>query len=303
MITSFDEMLSEVKGKPKKNIAVAMAEEEDVLMAISAAHAQGIANAVLVGHKGKIVEIAAKHRIDIKPFDIVNAEEEKQSVAISIQLVREKLADTLMKGKCSTATLLRGVLDREQGLRSGKLLSHLAAFQVPHYPKIIMATDAAMNIAPDFSAKVCIIENAVQAAKMLGITRPKVAVIAAVEKVNYDSMPCTLDAALLSQMAARGQIKDAIIDGPLALDNAISAHACEVKGIETLVKGDADILMMPDIEAGNVFYKTMTYLANSKTAGIIVGAQVPIILTSRSDSDENKFFSIAFGLITSMRNF
>jgi phosphate butyryltransferase len=303
MITSFADLLSEVKGKPKKNIAVAMAEEEDVLMAISAAHTQGIANAVLVGHREKIVEIAEKHQIDIKPFDIVNAEEERQAVAISIQLVRERLADTLMKGKCSSATLLKGVLDKEQGLRSGKLLSHLAAFEVPYYPKLIMVTDAAMNIAPDLSAKVSIIENAVQAAKLLGIAKPKVAVIAAVEKVNYDSMPCTVDAALLSQMAARGQIKDAIVDGPLALDNAVSVHACEVKGIQSPVNGEADILMMPDIEAGNVFYKTMTYLAGSKVAGIIVGAQVPIILTSRSDSDENKFLSIAFGLITSVRNF
>ncbi len=296
MIRSFNELLQQIKGKPKKNIAVAMAEEDDALKAIYEAHRQGIANAVLVGDKEKIIECSQKHHIDISAFDIVHAADEKQSVVRAIQLVRERLADGLMKGKCNTATLLKGVLDKESGLRGGKLLSHLAAFEVPAYHKLLLMSDAALNIAPDLQAKIAITENAIQAAHALGIAKPKVAVIAAVEKVNYEAMPCTIDAAILSQMAARGQIQNAIIDGPMAVDNAVSKKACEVKGIVSEVGGDADILILPDIEAANCFYKALTYLGSSKTAGIIVGAKVPIILSSRADSDEVKFLSIAFAM-------
>ncbi len=302
MITSFAGLLKEVKDKPKKTIAVAMAEEEDVLQAVVMAHQQGIADALLIGNKNKIIEVARKQDIDISDFDIIHAENEWHSVSRAIQLIRECMADTLMKGKCATATLLKGVLDKEGGLRSGKLLSHFAVFEVPAYHKLIMVSDAAMNIAPDLQAKIAIVENAVQYARMLGIEKPKVAVIAAIEKVNPDGMPCTLDAAMLAQMAARGQIKNAIIDGPMAVDNAVSRKSCLVKGIESEVGGDADILLMPDIEAANVFYKTLTYLGNSKTAGIIIGASVPIILTSRADSEEAKYLSIALGTLTSARN-
>ena len=302
MITSFAGLLKEVKDKPKKTIAVAMAEEEDVLQAVVMAHQQGIADALLIGNKNKIIEVARKQDIDISDFDIIHAENEWHSVSRAIQLIRECMADTLMKGKCATATLLKGVLDKEGGLRSGKLLSHFAVFEVPAYHKLIMVSDAAMNIAPDLQAKIAIVENAVQYARMLGIEKPKVAVIAAIEKVNPDGMPCTLDAAMLAQMAARGQIKNAIIDGPMAVDNAVSRKSCLVKGIESEVGGDADILLMPDIEAANVFYKTLTYLGNSKTAGIIIGASVPIILTSRADSEEAKYLSIALGTLTSARH-
>jgi phosphate butyryltransferase len=301
MIASFEDLLKQVTGKPKKTLAVAMAEEEDVLEALCLANQRGLADAVLVGSKPAILALAKKHQFDISAFDIINAEGERQSVSIAIQLIREQMADALMKGKCSTATLLKGVLDKEAGLRSGKVLSHLAVFSVPTYHKLILMSDAAMNIAPDLQSKIAITENAIQAAHQLGIKMPKVAVIAAVEKVNFESMPCTIDAAALAQMAERGQIKAAIIDGPLALDNAVSGKACEVKGIVSKVGGDADILIMPDIEAANVFYKTLTYLGGSKTAGIIIGAQVPIILTSRADSEETKFLSIALAMVTSLR--
>jgi phosphate butyryltransferase len=302
MIRSFDVLIDAVKGRPKKTIAVAMAEEEDVLLAISHAHTEGIADGVLVGNKEQIIECGKKHHVNISHFDIVHAEDEFESVVRAIQLVRGHLADTLMKGKCSTATLLKGVLDKEQGLRSGKLLSHFAAFEVTTYPKLLFLSDAALNIMPDLQAKIAITENAVAAAQRLGIAKPKIALIAAVEKVNHDSMPYTADAAIISMMASRGQIKDAIIDGPLALDNAVSMKSCEIKGIDSPVGGDADILIMPDIVSANVFYKALTYLGQSKTAGIIIGAKVPIILTSRADSEEAKFLSIALGLITSERD-
>ncbi len=295
MITTFDELLIEVKKKPKKTIAVAMADEHEVLAAISHAHNEGIVDAVLVGDKESIIRTGKEINVDATQFDIVQADNENQSVVRAIQLVRERLADTLMKGRCSSATLLKGVLDKQHDVRTGKLLSHCAVLQIPKYHKLIFMSDGGMNIYPDLDAKVGIIDNSVACAQMLGIETPKVALIAAIEKVNYKSMPCTIDAAVLTKMNHRGQIKNCIIDGPMALDNAISKSACETKGIDSPVGGDADVLIMPNIESGNVFYKALSYFADTKTAGIVLGAKVPIIMTSRADSELTKFYSIAIG--------
>lgn len=302
MITSFDELLKIVKTRPKKTIAVAMADEHEVLSAISQANKEGIADAVLVGDKKSIIQCAKEKNIDISKFDIVQADNENQSVVRAIQLVHEHLADTLMKGRCSSATLLKGILDKQHDVRTGKLLSHCAILEVPTYHKLIFMTDGGMNIAPDLDAKIGIIDNAVACARLLGIDPPKVALISALEKVNYKAMPCTIDAAVLSKMNQRGQIQNAIVDGPLALDNAISKKACEIKGIESPVGGDADILIMPAIEAGNVFYKALSILAHAKTAGVVLGAKVPIILSSRADSEETKYLSIAVGLSISVKS-
>jgi phosphate butyryltransferase len=298
---SFDQVLKRVKGELNKTIAVAMAEEEEVLAAVSMAYREGLADAVLVGDEKTIRNISAEHDIDISAFDIVQADSEQQAVVRAVQLVRGHLADVLMKGKCSTATLLKAVLDKEHGLRSGKLLCHLAAFQVDAYHKLLFMSDAAMNIRPDLLTKVSIVENTIHATQALGIEKPKIALLAAIEKVNPGAMVCTEDAAVICKMQERGQIKGAIIDGPLAMDNAISRKSCEIKGITTTVGGDADILIMPDIVSANIFYKTMAYLGCAKTAGIIIGAKVPIILTSRADSDETKFYSLALGMATSQR--
>lgn len=296
MISTFQELVDSVKSRPKKTIAVAMAEGEDVLKGIAQAHNEGLADAVLIGRRKKIVEIAQKNDIDLSAFDIINTNSEVQAVVRSIQMVREHFADTVMKGVCQTATLLKGVLDREHGIRSGKLLSHVAVFELPKYHKLLLMTDGGMNIAPDTEAKISIIENAVAVARSLGIRKPKVALIAAIEKVNYHAMPCTVDAAVLTKMAERGQIKNCIIDGPLALDNAINHEACEIKGIKSAVGGDADIIVMPNIESGNVFYKALTMLGECRTAGIVVGATAPIVVTSRADDEENKFYSVAFAM-------
>lgn len=296
---SFGQVLKTIRGEPKKTIAVAMAEEEDVLAAVSRASQQGLADAVLVGDEERIRNTCKEHRIDISAFDIVQADTEQQAVVRAVQLIRGHLADVLMKGKCSTATLLKAVLDKEHGLRSGKLLCHLAAFEIESYHKLLFMSDAAMNIRPDLQTKISIIENTINACRAMQIAKPKVAILAAIEKVNPGAMSCTADAAILTKMQQRGQIKGAELDGPLAMDNAISRKSCEVKGIDTSVGGDADILIMPDIEAANIFYKTMAYLGCAKTAGILIGARVPIILTSRADSDETKFYSIALGMATS----
>lgn len=301
-ITSFDELVKVVQGQPKKTIALAVAEDKDALIALNDAHEKGIADGVLVGDRKKIREICKENEINVDNFDIIHSRTEQSAVVRAVQLVRERLADTLMKGKCSTATLLRVVLDKKHGIRSGKLLSHVAFFDIKNYPKLLLMTDGGMNIAPDIDAKIGIIENAVFAANKLGIVNPKVALIAAIEKVNHQAMQCTADAAVISKMYERGQLKGAIVDGPLALDNAVDKRACEIKGIKSPVAGEADIVIMPSIEAGNVFYKALTSLSDdTRGAGVVFGAKAPIVLTSRSDTKENKFMSIAAGIITSAR--
>lgn len=302
MLESFETILDKLRNKPKKTIAVAMAEEDDVLQAVDRAYDAGIADAVLVGDRKKIHHRCEKIGIDLTRYDVVHAKTEQQSVVFAIQLVHEHLADALMKGKCGTATLLRGVLNKEHGLRGEhNTLCHLSAFESPFYHKLVFMSDAALNISPDVTTKAAILQNVIQSIHKLGLRKPRVAVIAAVEKVNFGAMPCTRDAAILSQMGERGQIPGAIIDGPLALDNAVSKNSCKVKNIKSRVAGNADILLMPDIESANVFYKAMSTLGQARTAGIIIGAKVPIILTSRADSDEAKFLSIALGIGTSQR--
>lgn len=274
-------------------ISVAAAQDPDVLEALQRARQEGIANAILVGSQEKIEKIAAENNLNLKKSEIINEQDDAAAVRTAIQLIRKGEANVLMKGLCSTATLMKAVLDRENGLREKKLLSHFALFEVSAYPKLIMMSDAALNIAPTLQEKISITENAIFAAHQLGVEQPKVAMITAVEKVNPEKMPATTDAAIIAKMGERGQISGALIDGPLAVDNAFSQESCRIKGIRSVVGGDADIAIVPDIESGNIFYKVLTYLAKSKTAGIVIGARVPIVLTSRADSDESKFLSIA----------
>jgi phosphate butyryltransferase len=206
-----------------------------------------------------------------------------------------------MKGNVPTAVLLKAVLNKEFGLRTGHVLSHVAAFEIPDYNRLIFVTDAAMNIAPDLNQKVQIVKNAVNVARSLGIECPKVAPLAAVEVVNPD-MQATLDAAVLTQMNARGQIQNCQIDGPLALDNAVSAFAAEHKGIVSEVAGQADILLVPTIEVGNVLYKSLIYFAKAKVGAVIAGAKAPIVLTSRADSAESKLYSLAVAVCSANHN-
>ncbi len=299
MIRRFDQLVEEVQKGKGKRIAVAMAEEEDALRAVGYARAQGLAEPVLVGDREAIWRTAAAAGIDVEGVAIEHAAGEEPAVAKAVAIVREGGAEVLMKGKCSTAAFLKGILDRNSGLRGAGILSHLAVFEVATYPKLILMSDAAMNIAPDLQTKVAIVENAIAAAHKLGISAPKVALIAAVEKVNHEGMPCTVDAAVIAKMAQRGQIKGAVVDGPLAVDNALSSRSCEVKGISSPVGGDADILIMPTIEVGNCFYKALTVLAGARCAGIVVGARAPVVLSSRADSDDTKFLSIATALMVS----
>lgn len=292
MIKSFNEILDRVKSNGIRKVSVAVAQDEPVLEAIRDAKNAGIVEAVLVGDKEKIEEVAKVVGLDLNGVEIIHEPNNALAARKAVELVSSGQADMVMKGLVDTATILKAVLDKEKGLRTGKVLSHVAVFDVPALQRILIVTDAAMNIAPDLMAKKQIIENAVQVAKAIGIETPKVAPVAAVEVVNPDMQP-TLDAAALTLMNKRGQIKGCIIDGPLAIDNALSEEAAKHKGIESPVAGKADIILVPNIESGNVMYKTLTYTSNSKNGGIIAGAAAPVILTSRADSPESKLFSIA----------
>lgn len=295
-IIKYAQEYAEVSG-PKK-IAVAFAQNEDVLKALKAAVNEKICQPVLIGDREKIADISKEIDFDLSNIEIIDEKDGAEACKKAAALVSGGKADILMKGLIDTAIILKAVLNKEIGLRTGNVLSHAAVFSVDTYHKIFIVTDAAMNIAPNAGEKMQIIENAVRLSRALGTEVPKVAVICAKEKVN-PKMQATLDAQELVQMQAEGRIPACIVEGPYALDNAISKEAAELKGVKGEVAGDADILLMPNIEAGNVFYKALTYLANADNAGIILGAKAPIVLTSRADSDKAKLNSIALAVLVS----
>lgn len=298
MSKNFDDLLSKLKVGKRKKLSVAVAQDEPVLEAVKAAKERGIADAILVGNKEEIEKIATKIDMDLSDFEIIHEEDIKKAALKAIELVSSGVADMVMKGLVDTATFLRSVLNKEVGLRTGNLMSHVAVFEIEGIDRLILLTDAAFNTYPDLKQKVQIINNSVMVAKSCGIENIKVAPICAVEVVNPD-MPATVDAALLSKMSDRGQIKGCIVDGPLALDNALSEEAAHHKGITGSVAGRADILLLPNIDVANVMYKTLTYTSNTQNGGILVGASAPVILTSRTDSFETKVNSIALAALVS----
>jgi len=296
-IKSLADLLRVARAAKPQKIAVAAAQDAEVLKAVTHAKSEGIADAILVGDETKISGIANEIGIDLSQFEIIHEPQTQKAASRAVEMVRNGEAGVLMKGLIGTSDILRAVLDKEKGLRTGRLLSHVTVINGPvGQERVVLVTDVAMNIQPDLIQKKGLIENAAQVARVLGIAEPKVAIIAAVENVNPD-MQATIDAALLAKMGDRKQIKGVKIDGPLALDNAVSLEAATHKGIQSEVAGQADILVMPDIEAGNVFYKSIVYFAGGAVAGMIVGAAAPVILTSRADSPQSKLYSIALGVI------
>jgi len=247
---------------------------------------------ILVGPAAKIADIAKSAGVSLSGIEIVDVPEAHAAAEKAVALVREGRAEVLMKGSLHTDELLSAVVSREKGLRSGRRISHVFLMDVPTYHKVLVVTDAAINIAPVLEDKVDICQNAIDLAISLGVKTPKVAVLAAVETVN-SKMPATLDAAALCKMADRGQIKGGLVDGPLAFDNAISKDAAKTKGIDSDVAGDPDILLAPDLEAANILAKQLSFLANADSAGLVLGARVPIILTSRADSVRSRIASCA----------
>jgi phosphate acetyltransferase len=251
---------------------------------------------ILVGPAAKIAAVAAAAKLDLKPYEIVDAPHSHESAAKAVTLVREGKAELLMKGSLHTDELMGAVVSREGGLRTARRISHVFVMDVPTYHKVLVVTDGAINIAPTLEDKADILRNAIDLVVSLGREKPKVAILAAVETVT-SKMPATIDAAALCKMADRGQINGAILDGPLAFDNAISAEAAKIKGIRSEVAGDPDILLAPDLEAGNILAKQLTFLANADSAGLVLGAKVPIILTSRADSVRARIASCAVAML------
>jgi phosphate butyryltransferase len=291
MFSNLNELFNKDKQTKKKKLALAVAQDEHALQAVQAAYLEDIVEPVLVGDNQDITRIANKIDFDISQIKIIDEKDKTKAVEAAVKLVRSGNAQILMKGNVATAVLLKGVLNKEWGLRSGKILSHFALFEIDGYHKLLGITDVAMNITPDLETKAGILDNAVRYMNKIGINRPKVAVISAAETVN-SGMISSVDAAIIAKMSDRKQAGNCIVDGPLALDNAISKESAEHKGIESEVAGDADLLLMPNIEAGNVLYKSLSFFADVKIAAVILGAKAPVVLTSRSDSHEAKQNSI-----------
>jgi phosphotransacetylase len=292
----YERLLAAAKGKSPVRMVVVHPCSAEALEAVVEAREQGLIDPLLVGPRARIEAIAKSCGADIGNVDIVSTEHSHDSAATAVKMIRTGQASALMKGSLHTDELLHAVLDKEAGLRTERRLSHVFVLDVPNYPKPLLITDAVVNVSPTLLDKRDIVQNAIGLAHAIGIARPLVAIVTAVETVNPE-IPSTVDAAALCKMAERGQIVGGVLDGPLAFDNAISAEAARIKNIVSPVAGHADILVVPDLEAGNMLVKQLTFLAGADSAGIVIGARVPIVLTSRADNVRNRIASVALGVL------
>lgn len=297
---NIDDIIKFAKERGPKTISVACCQDEEVLIAVENGRKEHIVNAILIGDIDKTKKIAKNLNINLDNYELIDIKDMSEACLKAVELVSSGKADMVMKGLVDTSIILKAVLNKEVGLRTGNILSHVAVFDIEGYDRLFFITDAAMNLAPDVNGKKQIIENACSVARALDIEEPKVALICAKEKVN-PKMKDTVEAKELEDMYLRGEIKNCIVGGPFALDNAINEEVAKHKGMNHPVAGKADILVVPDIEAGNVLYKSITYFSKCENAGLIVGAKAPIILTSRADSDKTKLNSIALGVLASTK--
>ncbi len=291
-------LVAQVKG-PKK-VAVAAATEAHVIEAVNEARIEGLVEPILFGNPERMRKIAQELGISVENLDLRPARDPEEAAELATKAVSSGEADILMKGLVHSSEFLRAALNREWGLRTGRLLSHVLVFEAQGYDRLFFMSDGAMNINPGLKEKIQIVENAVTLAHALGINPPRVALLAAVEVVNPE-METAVEDAIIAKMADRGQIKGAIVDGPLALDNAVSEEAARIKGIKSPVAGRADVLIVDNIDVGNVFYKSLIYFARVRGAGIIMGARAPLVLTSRADPEEVKFLSLALAVVLAER--
>ncbi|HYE83697.1 MAG TPA: bifunctional enoyl-CoA hydratase/phosphate acetyltransferase [Clostridia bacterium] len=296
MIQNFKELLEAAKSQKKMKIVVAAAQDEDVIKAVNQAKEMELAEPVLVGDKSKIVEIMDRLKVQSSGYEIINEPDLIQTARKSVELVRNGKGDFLMKGILQTADIMRAVLDKEIGLRTNNLISHVMVYEVPAYKKLMYLTDGGMNVAPDLEQKVQILENAIQVCKAMKMDRIYASCLAGAETVN-PKIPATVDAKAIADMKEKWEAQGVVVEGPVALDLAISSEACEHKGYKGEGGGKADILLVPYYEVGNALGKALTYFAGAKSAGLIMGAKVPIVLVSRADSSESKLLSIAFGSV------
>ena len=298
-IRSLDQLVADLKDRPSRRVAVAAGHDPHTIQAAARAVAEGIAEVTLVGDGSRIARLCAEMGLDVSGFKVIEETDAVAAGRTAVSLVRNGGADVLMKGLIPTSDYMKQILDKEHGLLpAGNILTHVTVLELPAYVashgKLLFVADVAIIPSPDLPTKVKILEYCIAAAHSFGIKQPRAALLAATEKVN-PKMKATVHAAEIAEMARKGEITGAIVDGPLALDVALSAEACRIKGLESPVEGSADILVFPNIESGNVFYKSSTLLSGARLAAVVLGTTVPCVLTSRADSEESKFLSIAMG--------
>jgi phosphate butyryltransferase len=296
-ITKLDQLLDAVKSKPRRRLVAAFANDSHTIEAVNEAREKRIIDATLVGDEAVIRKILEEHRLDAADFEIIHEPVDSKAAAKAVELVRSGHGQILMKGLVSTDKYMKAILNKEQGLMGpGAVLSHVTVSENPNYPKLIVSSDAAVLTYPDLKQKVAITNYVIQVVQSLGIEKPRIALICATEQVS-DKIPATLDAAVIAKMAERGQIKGAFVDGPMALDVAVDMECARTKGVLGEVAGNADGLVWPNIDAGNVFYKTNTKLCGGEQAAMVAGASAPCVLSSRGDSSLTKLYSIALAAL------
>jgi phosphotransacetylase len=293
-ITKLDQMFEVLKSKTRKRLVAAFANDSHTIGALSAAIDKGIVDAILVGDEATIKKVCSEHKIDVSKFKIVQEADEWKATQKAVELINAGEGEILMKGLVTSDKYMKAILNKEKGLMSSPnaVLSHVSVIENPNYPKLIIVADVAIIPAPDLKQKIVMTNYLITTAHALGIDNPKVALLAATEQMSL-GMPACLDAAIIAKMADRGQIKGAIIDGPLALDVCIDKESCEIKKLKSPIQGDADCILFPNIEAGNVFFKMNNKLCGGELGAVVFGAKVPCVLTSRGDSEKTKLYSIA----------
>ena len=296
-ITKLDQMFEVVRSKAKKRLVAAFANDSHTICAVSEAVDKGIVDGILVGDEETIKKVCKAENIDVKKFRIVQEANEVKAAAKAVEIINKGEGDIIMKGLVSSDKYMKAILDKEKGLTNpGAILSHVIAVENPNYHKLLFCSDVAVIPAPEMKEKIAMANYLIKTAKSFNIDMPKLAIIAATEQVLF-KIPACAEAAIIAKMGDRGQIKGAIIDGPLAIDVAVDKDSAEIKGLKSEVAGDADCLLFPNIEAANVFYKTVTKLAASELGAMVVGARVPAILTSRGDSTKTKLYSITMAAL------
>jgi phosphate butyryltransferase len=294
-ICNFAQLLEAALQRAPKRVAIVGGGQRQTLHAARLARGMGLAHCILIDDPHRLRSIADQEGVQLAGMEIIEEGDMIQAAYRAVEMVHTDEADLVMNGRALPVELMKAALDREKGLRIGKTISDVSIFELPGFDRLLFVSDVAIIVSPNLAQKVAIVQNAIDTAIELGVVRPKVAILAATEMVNPE-MPANMDAANLSKMAERGQIRGGIVDGPLALDNAISLKAAQMKGIESQVAGSADILIAPDVESGNILAKALVYFAKGQMAGVVVGAQCPIVMPSRSDPSQQKMLSLALGV-------
>ncbi|MBN1659740.1 MAG: bifunctional enoyl-CoA hydratase/phosphate acetyltransferase [Anaerolineae bacterium] len=294
-IRNFAQLLEGALQCENKRVAIVGAGQRETLHAVRMAHGLGLAECILIDDPRRLDQVASEEGIDLDGMPIINESDMVQAAYKAVSMIHADEADMVMNGRALPVELMKAALDAGKGLRIGKLISDVSVFEIPDFDRLILVSDVAIIVSPNLAQKVAIVQNAIDTAIELGIERPKVAILAATEMVNPE-MPANMDAANLSKMSERGQIRGGLVDGPLAMDNAISAKAAEMKGIKSEVAGHADILITPNVESGNILAKAISYFARGHMAAVVVGAKCPIVMPSRSDPPEQKMLSLALGV-------